>query len=115
MECDIERSRDETCAKILADFEAKIDVVEKKHDAELPAHVDAKYEEECKEAHILEAELEETNKEVGVVRDENVDDENDVDAKKCKVVAQLKSQISVAHAAFGDTVDTATKQSLIRQ
>jgi hypothetical protein len=33
--------------------------------------------------------LEETNKEVGVMRDENDDDENDVDAKKCKVVAPL--------------------------
>ena len=36
---------------------------------------------------ILEAELEEKNKEAGDAGDENDDDENDVDAKKCKVVA----------------------------
>jgi hypothetical protein len=57
---------------------------------------------------ILAAELEETNKEVGDMGDENVDDENDVDAKKCKEVAYVKAQISAAHASSGDTVDTAT-------
>jgi len=75
----------------LADFEAKIVVVEKKHDAELVVAA-AKYEEKCKESYSLEAEMEETNKEVEVLADDNVDDENDdddndVDAKKCKVVA----------------------------
>jgi len=93
----------------LADFEAKIVVLEKKHDAELDATA-AKYEEKYKEAHILEAELEETNKEVGFVGDENDDDKNDVDAKKCKVVAQPKAQISAAHATFADTEDTATRK-----
>ena len=34
--------------------------------------------------YILEAELEETNNEVGLVGDEYDDNENDVDAKKCK-------------------------------
>ena len=53
--------------------------------------------------------MEETSKEVGGMGDENDDDENDVDAKKCKVVAHLKTQISATHAAFGDTVDTATR------
>ena len=52
--------------------------------------------------------MEETRKEVGVGKD-NVDDENDVDAKKRKVVAKLKAQISEAYAGFGDTVDTATR------
>jgi hypothetical protein len=37
--------------------------------------------------------LEETSKEVEVLGDENDDDENDVDAKKCKVVAQMKAEI----------------------
>ena len=74
----------------MADFEAKIVVLEEKHDAEVAA-VAAKYEEKCKEAYIFEADLEETSKEVGVLGDENDDDENDVDAKKCKVVAQLKA------------------------
>ncbi len=41
--------------------------------------------------------------------DKRVDDANDVDAKKCKVIAHLKAQIFVAHAAFGDMVDTATR------
>ncbi len=107
MEGEIERPRDETYAKCLSDFEANIVVLEKKHDAELVVDA-AKYKEKCKEAHILEAELEETNKEVGVVGDENDDDENDVDAKICKVVVQLKAKIYAAHAPFGDTVDTAT-------
>jgi len=53
--------------------------------------------------------LEETSKEVGALGDENNDNENDVDAKKCKVVAQLKAQISAAHAAFSDTAGTATR------
>ena len=107
MDGEVERARDETYAKCLADFEANISVLEKKHNAKLVAAV-AKYEEKCKEAHILEAELEETNKEVGFMGDENDDDENDVDAKNCKVVLQLKAKISAAHAPFGDTVDTAT-------
>ena len=61
--------------------------------------------------YILEAELEEKNKEAGNVGDENDDDddENHVDSKKSKVVAQLKAEIFAAHAAFGDTVDTATR------
>jgi len=108
MEGAIGFAREETYAKCLADFEAKIAVLEEKHDAEL-VDVAVKYEEKCKEACILEAELEEASKEVGVVGDENDDDENDVDAKKCKVVAQLKAQISAAHATLGDTVDTATR------
>ena len=45
----------------MADFEAKIADVKKKHDAERVVDV-AKYEEKCKKVHILEAELEETNK-----------------------------------------------------
>jgi hypothetical protein len=109
MDRDIERARDETYAKCLTDFEANIVVVEKKHDAELAATATAKYEKKCKEAHMLEAELEETNIEVEVVGDENDDDANDVGAKKCKVVAQPKANISAAHATFGDTVDTATR------
>jgi hypothetical protein len=108
MEGEIERVREETYAKCLADFEAKIAVLEEKYDAEIIV-ASAKCEEKCKEAYILEAELEETRKEVGVVGEENVDDENDVDAKKCKVVAKLKAQISEARDAFGDTVDTATR------
>ena len=65
---DIDVARDETHAKYLADFEAKLAVAEKKHDAELVV-VASKYEEKCKEAHILETELEVTNKEVGVMGD----------------------------------------------
>jgi len=42
MERDIERARDDTYANCLVVFEAKIDVVEKKHDAELVV-VAAKY------------------------------------------------------------------------
>ena len=108
MERNIERARDETCVKCLADFEANIAFVEKKYDVEIVSVV-AKYEEKCKELHILEAELEDTNKEVGDVGDENVDDENNVDAKKSKEVAQLKAHISEANVAYGDTVDTATR------
>ena len=108
MEGEVERVREETYAKYLADFEAKIAVLEEKHDAEIIVAT-AKYEEKCKEAYILEAELEETSKELGVVGEENANDENDADAKKCKVVAKPKAQSSEAHAAFGDTVDTATR------
>jgi hypothetical protein len=108
MEGEIERAREETYAKCLADFEAKIVVLEEKHDAKITAAA-AKYEEKCKEAYILEAELEETRKKLGVMGEENDDDESDVDAKKRKVIAGLKAQISEAHAAFGDTVDTATR------
>jgi len=107
MEGAIERAREETYAKCLADFEAKIVVLEEKHDAEVVVAA-AKYEEKGKEAYILQAELEETSKKVRVLGDENDDDENDVDAKTCTVVAQLKAEIFAAHAAFGDTVDTAT-------
>ena len=114
MERDIERTHDETYAKCLADIEAKIVVLEKKHDAELDAAA-AKYEEKCKEAHIHEAEMEETNKEVGVVGDENDDDENDVDAKKCKVLAHLKAQISAAHAALVTRWTWLHEQGLIMQ
>ena len=49
MEGEIERVREETYAKCLADFEAKIAVLEEKHDAEIPIAA-AKYEEKCKEA-----------------------------------------------------------------
>jgi hypothetical protein len=91
MEGEIERVREETFAKCLVDFEAKIAVLEEKHAAKVTAAA-TKYEEKCKEAYILEAELKETRKEVGVVGEENAHDENDVDAKKCKVVAQLKAQ-----------------------
>ena len=104
MEGEIECVREEAYAKCLADFKAKIVVLEETHDAEITP-VAAKYEENCKEAYILEAELEEMSKEVGVVGEENANDENNVDAKKCKVVAQLKAKISEAHVAFGDTVD----------
>ena len=93
----------------MADFEAKIVILEEKHDAQIVVATAAKYEEKCKETYILGAELEETSKEVGVVRDKNDDDANDVDAKKCKVVAQLKAHIYVAHAAFAGTVDTVTR------
>ena len=92
----------------MADSEAQVDVVKNKHDAEFTADA-AKYKEKCKEAHILEAELEVTNKKVGVVGDDNADDENDVDAHKCKVVAKPKAQVSITHVAFGDTADTATR------
>ncbi len=108
MDGELKSVREETYAKCLADFEAKIAVLKNKHVAEITVAA-AKYEEKCKETYILEAELEETIKAVGVVGKENADDENDVDAKKCKVVAQLKAQISEAHAAFGDTVYTATR------
>ena len=80
MEDAIERAREETYAKCLADFEAKIHILEEKHVAVITATA-AKYEEKCKKAYILEAELEETRKEVGVGED-NVDDENDVDARE---------------------------------
>ena len=50
MDGEVERARDETYAKCLADFEANISVLEKKHNAKLVAAV-AKYEEKCKEAH----------------------------------------------------------------
>ena len=93
----------------MAYFEAKIAVVEKKYDAELAVAAAAKYEEKCKEAHILEAKLEEMNKKVRLVGDENDDDESYVEAKKSKVVAQLKAQISAAHTDFCDTVDAATR------
>ena len=73
----------------MADYEAKIADVEKKHYAEFVV-VAAKYEEKCKEVHILEAELEKTNKDVGHVVDDNDDGENYVDevdgrayARKC--------------------------------
>ena len=54
MDYEIVRVREDTYAKCLADLEAKIVVLVETHDAEIVV-VDAKYEEKCKEAYILEA------------------------------------------------------------
>jgi hypothetical protein len=54
MEGEMERAREETYAKCLADFDAKIDVSKEKHDAEVVAAA-SKYEEKCKEACIFAA------------------------------------------------------------
>ena len=87
----------------------------KKHDAKLTAAT-AKYGEKCEEAHIIDAEMEETNKDARDLEDYNDVDANDYDdvdifayAKSCKEVARLRAQISEAHATFDDTMDTATQ------
>ena len=80
----------------MANFEAKLLVVEKKHGAEL---VDAaKYEEKCNEVHNLKATMEEKNKGASDVGDNNDVDENDVNdvsshayANKCKEVERLQA------------------------
>ena len=51
IERDIEVAREETYTKCMADFEAKLAVVENKHDADLVANA-AKYDEKCKDLHI---------------------------------------------------------------